>query len=124
MKRVLVVADKVETAAQVIDILGSSNVEITFVNKAATASATADKRSYDVIILGDRLPAARGDVYDVALTVKRSRHNKKTPVICVGRNPSLTAKLIGLLRPYAFHADPRRPKSYSEQLQAWIRQEK
>ena len=76
--------------------------EISIINQMSAALATVRNQRFDLILLGDRLPEG-GDIYDVALRIKDSKNNLRVPVICVGKHGGRAAKIVRLLKPYAFY---------------------
>jgi len=105
-KRVLIIAEEPDTclsflgralpAALVIDVLVATQLVAVRRELART--------TYDLILIGDRV--ADADPYDVALHIKGSKRNRGTPVVCTGFHVGRAAKVLKLLKPFAFHSPP------------------
>lgn len=100
MHNILVVDKTLDPAMKFIDALSSPNVDVTFTDQLTQALKNIKRNDYDLIILGDR--TEDGATYDVALGIKDGKKNKQVPIVCVGSNTGKVAKIMKLLRPYAF----------------------
>jgi DNA-binding response OmpR family regulator len=119
MTKILVVSQEKQDAVKVAEALDLKEMNLVFVDTVMNGSTHVKEIAYDLIILGDKL-GKRGDTYDVGLEIKQSKKNKHTPVMCIGPNTARALNLVNLLRPSAFRADPSDPKTFVDQLQAWV----
>lgn len=98
--KVLIVDKKVEPTLKVLNKLGTSEMDITFIKKVDQAVNNVRNTKYDLIFLGDKLNGG-GDTMDVGMEIKNNVRNKHTSIICVGGHLSRVERLCMLLRPYA-----------------------
>jgi len=104
MHNILVIDKTIGPAMKFIDALSSPNLEVTFTDQLTQAIKNVKRNDYDLIILGDRTDD--GTTYDAALAIKDGKKNKQIPIVCVGTNTGKIAKIMKLLRPYAFSTSP------------------
>ena len=98
------VADKeVEPAMEVLNSLGTGEVQLVFASKMSRALASLKNAEYSVIFLGDRVED--GDTYDLGVLINSTKRNRQTPVICIGAHVSKRTKLAGLLKPRSMAVD-------------------
>ena len=106
MYNILIVDKTISPAMAFLSALSASEMNVRFIHQNLQAINSLKKEDYDLIVLGDR--TNDGNIMDVAHTVKDTRKNKHTAVVCVGYNKGKVARIMKLLSPYALAADPDR----------------
>lgn len=104
MYNILIVDKTISPAMAFLSALSVPEMNVRFIHQNLQAINSLKKEDYDLIILGDR--TNDGSIMDVAHTVKDTRKNKHTAVVCVGYNKGKVARIRKLLSPYALTADP------------------
>lgn len=106
MYNILIVDKTISPAMAFLSALSAPEMNVKFIHQNLQAIKSLKKEDYDLIVLGDR--TNDGSIMDVAHTVRDTRKNKHTAVVCVGFNKGKVARIMKLLSPYALAADPDR----------------
>jgi CheY-like chemotaxis protein len=99
-QKVLVVCRDGAIIAELAEILKDAGSALIVVDTVVQAVSHVQKHKYGHIVLGDKL-VGNGDTYDVGQAIRMSMKNRRTPIVCVGSQPSRLQKLVNSLKPYA-----------------------
>ena len=97
MIKILILDETADQALKIINNFEEGEAQATLITHADKAKISVVNTRYDLIIMGDKMKG--GDTYDVALSMRSSKQNKRTPVLCMGmgRNVQKATKLSNLL---------------------------
>lgn len=101
MLEILVVDNTSDAALAFLDRLDLlEEMHITFISVATQAAKKVRTKTYDLILLGNRVSG--GDTYDVGLEIKHSKKNWGKPIVCLEAPRDRAIKVANLLKPYSF----------------------